>query len=430
MITKVLKSIKPVYFIFLILLLSLSIYLSFNAHCKIYSITLHHDGLGYYMYLPHVFIYHDFILEPGEDISGYNVAQGTNQIFDKYTYGVSVMILPFFLISHFLAYLTGNSLSGFSMFYVIGVMMAAAFYLVLGMFFLIKILSKYFRPAVVMLTLLAIYGGSNLYFYTIRDPAYSHVYSFFLFCLFIYLVPGFINSPTWKRSFLISMIFGLIFLIRPTNGVVLFYLILYEVYSKKDIIFKLRWLKQNMIKLLLLPVCCIVWMIPQLLYWHLVTNKWIVYSYIDEGFTFWDKPKIFHVLFSVQNGMFVYAPIAFFSFIGLCIAFYKNKFSASAIILILALSTYLFASWWCWWYGGAYGHRGYIEFFAFLSIPTAYLISLLYLQNPFIKFTGISLILMCILYSMLLNYAYAWPWEGPNWTWNSLLNALLIAFRK
>jgi hypothetical protein len=389
---------------------------------------MHHDGMGYYMYLPHVVIYHSFDLQPGEDMTGYGPVPGSRKIFDKYSYGTAVMMMPFFLVAHAVAYLTNSSPDGFSKFYDIGVMMAAVFYLVFGMFFLIRALSPFFSPLVLILALLGIYGGTNLYFYTIRDPAYSHVYSFFLFCILIYLTPGFIENTTWKRSIFFAIIFGWIFLIRPTNGVVILYPLLYNIYSLNDLKQRLNWIKVNLIKLCVLPLAAILWFIPQLLYWHSVLGRWQLYAYRHEGFIYWDKPKIFHVLFSVQNGVVIYAPITIFVAIGLLMGIIRKKISAPAIVLILAISTYIFASWWCWWYGGAYGHRGYIEYYAFMSIPIAYSLLHIIRSRSWMRYAGVFLFLLCIFYSMQMNYAYSWPWEGPGWTWHSYGRVVMKVF--
>lgn len=352
-------------------------------------------------------------------MSGYLVMPGTNLVFDKYTYGTALLMLPFFLICFIIDHIVGPPGNGFNAIYDIGVMLSAVFYLVLGMFFLVKTLAKSFKPIVVILALLGMYAGTNLYFYTIRDPAYSHVYSFFLFSLFIYLTPAFIKDTTWKKTLLMSLVFGLIFLVRPTNGVVIFYLLLYDVYTRKDLINRFYWIKQHFLQLSVFFAACVLLSFPQLLYWHSVLGKWQFNGYQNESFIYWNKPKILHVLFGVQNGMLIYAPIAFFSIIGLFIAAYRKMISAYAILLILGFSTYLFASWWCWWYGGAFGHRGYIEYFAFLAIPNAYVISLILNQKPLNKVLVLALFLICIVYTMLLTYAYAWPWEGAGWTWKT-----------
>ncbi len=389
---------------------------------------MHHDGLGYYMYLPNVFIYHNFEARNDEDQNGFVPQPGTNLIMDKYTYGTAVMMLPFFLAAHSIAYISGAPQDGFGKIYDMGIMIAACFYLVIGMFFLIRSLSNYFTPITIIISLFAIFAGTNLYYYTIHEPAYSHVYSFFLFSVFIFLTPRYISNPNWKNTILISLIFGWIFLIRPTNGVVGLYLLLHNIHSWKDLSERWNWIKQHFLKLCLFPVASIILFIPQLIYWHAVLGKWQFDAYRNEKFIYWAQPKVFHVLFSVQNGMLIYAPVILFAIIGLGMAIYRKKLSGIAILIILGISTYVFASWWCWWYGGAYGHRGYIEYFAFLAIPMAYTVSLILKMKPVLKYGLLVLFLLCIVYSLQMNYAYSWPWEGPTWTWQTYGHVVGKAF--
>ena len=69
----------------------------------------HSDGNGYYMYLPAFFVYHDpgmhFLDQLAEDISGFSgtfFPMDTGQVVDKYTMGVAILQLPFFLAADIL----------------------------------------------------------------------------------------------------------------------------------------------------------------------------------------------------------------------------------------------------------------------------------------------------------------------------------------
>jgi hypothetical protein len=42
-----------------------------------------------------------------------------------------------------------------------------------------------------------------------------------------------------------------------------------------------------------------------------------------------------------------------------------------AIILFFLINIYIVFSWWCWWYGGAFGQRSLIESYALLALPFA-----------------------------------------------------------
>jgi len=41
-------------------------------------------------------------------------------------------------------------------------------------------------------------------------------------------------------------------------------------------------------------------------------------------------------------------------------------------LLILVFTLLSYSAWWCWWLGGAYGHRGFIDLYGLLAIPFAW----------------------------------------------------------
>ncbi len=79
----------------------------------------------------------------------------------------------------------GASADGFSAPYQIAVATAGLVYLVLGLGVLYRLLSRTFRPSVVMLTLVVLTFGTDLFHYGTYDNTFSHVYSFFLFACFL-----------------------------------------------------------------------------------------------------------------------------------------------------------------------------------------------------------------------------------------------------
>jgi hypothetical protein len=116
------------------------------------------------------------------------------------------------------------------------------------------------------------------------------------------------------------------------------------------------------------PLIMFLFWVPQLFYWKYITGQWVFYSYTGYGFSHWKSPYIGSVLFSIQNGFFVYSPIMLFAVLGLGLGLKKKIHSSPGVSLILLISIYLFASWEAWWFGGAYGHRAFIDLFPFLSL--------------------------------------------------------------
>src|SRR6185437_3399982 len=112
-------------------------------------------------------------------------------------------------------------------------------------------------------------------------------------------------------------------------------------------------------------------MIPQLLYWKEMVGHWVTYSYEGEGFIYWQHPKIPEVLFDTEDGLFLYAPILLFSVLGLIIWRKDKRTNSIGMSIVFAIITYVFASWWQWSFGAAYGQRCYIEYLPFLAFPMA-----------------------------------------------------------
>ncbi|MCF8229989.1 MAG: hypothetical protein K9J24_13665, partial [Bacteroidales bacterium] len=82
----------------------------------------------------------------------------------------------------------GQERNAFSPVYHWSLNVAAVFYLMAGMLLLGLFLKKHFRKLVVWLVLFSILAGTNLFYYSMDETGMSHVYSFFLFSLFLYLL--------------------------------------------------------------------------------------------------------------------------------------------------------------------------------------------------------------------------------------------------
>jgi hypothetical protein len=142
----------------------------------------------------------------------------------------------------------------------------------------------------------------------------------------------------------------------------------------------------------------------------------------NEGFAYWNKPKIAAVLFDVQNGLFLYSPLVLLMVSGIVLHFKRNKFQNIPSLIIFALAIYLFASWWAWWFGGAFGHRCYIEYYALLAFPlTGLYLSIAQSGSLLVKYGFFALVAFLMVFSVRLSYLYtslSGPWDGPDWRWN------------
>ena len=336
-----------------------------------------HDVVSYYSYLPSFFIYDDLSLmysdsldpQLKKDYVWYGIDENGKR-FLKYTMGVAYFYAPFFLIADNYVKLTDWERTGFNMPYKLSVQISSLFFLLLGLYFVSRFLLKYFNQYTVALCLISLALATNLYNYSLRDGGMSHVYSFFLYALYIFLIDSWHSKRISKYLLLIAPVLALMILVRPTHGLAILFLLLWKVDSIKGFSENIKFLFSNYKIILLSILLALLVFLPQLVYWKVFTGNWIFYSYSEEGF-FFNDPKILEGLLSFRKGWLIYSPIFIFTCLGLFFKdelFKKLKFVFYIFILI---QLYITFSWWCWWYGGSFGMRTLIDYSVLFTIPMA-----------------------------------------------------------
>lgn len=378
------------------------------------------DASGYYVYLPSTFIYHwdSEKLPSGIDTltgRGFSVDTSKDLIFTKYTSGISYLQLPFFAAAHLYAKISGEEANGFSQVYVNSLLFSGVFYVLLALFCLYYFLLDYFGKGPSLITCIAILACTNLYYYGIEHPGLSHVYSFFLICMSMLLIQK--NS---KHSLLIIVPASmLLILIRPTNVIAVLTLLFIHFDLNAYTIRQFLKVKNLYIGLLIGSV----FLIPQLLYWHSVSGNWLMYSYQNEGFIFWNRPYIAEVLLAACNGFLPYAPVFMLAFIGLI---WKplTRYNTWIVLTSFALITYLNASWWCWPFGCAYGGRAFIEYYPFLAIGLSSFINQMHERGKISRY-GIAFLLFTLAFlNLKLLYNYDDCFYGDTWDYHVIRDLL------
>lgn len=383
------------------------------------------DAEGYYLYLPAVLIHDGFEEVPVRTPYQFENFPGTNKRFTKYTYGVSVMQLPFFLVAHAYCKWSGSPATGYERPYINLIRVAGVFYLLLGLWFSGMVLARMkFSNFIIISTLVAMLLGTNLLHYAMREPSMSHIYSFALFAWLLYALPGFYRSPSFGKTVQVALLLGLLTLIRPTNIVAAILAVFYGATNREDLSARFAFFRKHFGMMLIIPLLAFLLWVPQFFYWKYISGHWLIYSYNDEGFTNWASPEIYRVLFDIQSGWILFSPLVVLPIIGLFIGAWRNVYESRAVLAVLLISLYLFASWWCWWFGGSFGHRSFVELYPLLMIPLAYL-SQLVLQLRQRIWRMLYLLLMAILtyYSLIMFERYF----GPHYTWETWHRAMQAA---
>ncbi len=340
------------------------------------------DAQGYYSYLPAIFIYQDLNFDFFEEIEGekgkyyepHNFYDYRNDFagkkVNKYFVGTAIVQTPFFLIAHFSTSLTGGDTDGFSALYMISISVAALFYLWLGLYFLNRLLKSYNINEINRgITLFACVFGTNLFCYAGAEPGMSHVFSFGLISAFLFHAKCYFQQQDKMYLIRLSALLGLIVLIRPTNALVVLVLpfIAGNFSSFKN---GLSFLFKNYKTLIISTLIFIGITSTQLIYYKLATGNFFVYSYNKEGFDF-SNPHFFNILFSYRKGLFLYTPLYLLSFSGLYFLWKKSAWQVMTFLSFFVVITYVFSSWWMWFYGGSFSSRVYVEYLPLFMILLA-----------------------------------------------------------
>lgn len=384
-----------------------------NWGSKAWPGMLESDAKGYYAYLPAVFIYHDLnfgFFDKIEKQKYYNPnlqydyrATGHGSIINKYYCGTAIAQLPFFLSAHALTLLTGADADGYSKLYMFSVSLAALFYLLLGLYFLNKLLLLYevkekHRALLIAMTAL----GTHAFNYAVVEPGMSHIYSFAFVCLFMYVVKLFFIKPTFRYAVFASLLLGIVVLIRPVN-VLLVFVVFFLAGSSNQLMQGLRYLVGRGVRSFFLPALVLGVASVQLIIYKLSTGAFIVYSYEREGFHFL-TPHMWDILFSYRKGLFLYTPVLLLSMPALFFLWKRSRYEVLTWLSFFLLITYIFSSWWMWFYGGSFSSRVYVEFIPLFIVPVGLWLSKM--SSLAIKRVVVVLLFLFLLLNQIQTFQY------------------------
>lgn len=395
---------------------------------KNWKSSLWADQGGYYLYLPALFKYDmeadrlppDTYINTGKTFS---IDSANNKILDKYACGVAVMQLPVYLLMDSYAKAAGNNTDGFSEDYHLIPPISAILFLIAGIFVLWLFLKNFFKSLFSLLIITILVFGTNVYYYAIYASGMSHIYSFFLFSLLLFLVGKLFIQKSKKEYLyigLIAFVLGMIVLVRPIN--ILAVLLLFAgVSGWKDVTERFRFFI-DWRKLTLMMVIGFVVLLPQLLYWYSISGNFFYYSYGDESFSNLLSPKLISFWFAPLNGLFTYNPLYFL--LVFIVAFFtiKKNYNAGITMLLFLLISYISASWHMYYFGCGFGARNIVEYSVIFAIPLGKFLQLLRSKTAFVIFP------LFIIFSIFINLRLSQKLErcffGQDWDWHEYTHIL------
>ncbi len=343
------------------------------------------DSNGYYLHIVSALIYHDVgsydlsiaamqverpdARDPREDVFGIRQTDiGKYSI--KYTLGVAVAELPFFMIAHGFALISPQyPANGWSAPYQLAIGMATLFYVMLGLILLLVVLQNWFSKAVSMTVIITLALATNI-LYHVSCITLAHGYLFFAHTLLIWNTIRFYRKPEAPRALVLGMCVGLIALLRVPEIMVAVVPLLWGVYNKKSL--QQRWaLLSAQPKLLGWSVLGFLLVFGiQLVYWKYVSGHWIYNSYGDEGFDF-RHPHILKGWFGYANGWLLYTPVMGLAVLGILLLYRYCKAALFPVVVFTALHVYLHYSYYAFTFFPGLGSRPMIDAYPLLAFSLA-----------------------------------------------------------
>lgn len=410
--------------IIFILLFGLLLFISinrFSRHPRFdYHSQLWADKAGYHVYLP-AFFYYDMDGSTMPDSIGYSTGTGFtitgDKIVTKYPIGVAVLHAPFFGIAAALDALQGETeYLGYTENQHLATNWSSVFYAVLGLFFLFTIAIRYWglsRQQAYLLLLLVL-GCTNLLYYSTRDGALSHSYSFFCFTVFLYYVYTFVySSPRWQDLTKAVVILLVAISARHVHVVFLAVILIYLLRRYRYVWKKIN--RQDWLKIFGIGTAIgILPLVLQLLYNQYAFGAYGASGYENETFSNWDNIKLLELWFAPDNGAILYSPVLVLAILASFIYAKEDKYLLYFPVLFMAISL-LYAAWWTPQLGCGFGNRGFTEFLVFFSIPIALLIKKC--SAGFKKGMTAGGVLVTV-YLFVLQWNFDGCWYGSShWDW-------------
>ena len=335
---------------------------------------LRDDAQGYYVYLPAIWVYHDFgLTDPrlAHPPWAFHHFPATGHNGDVYQFGVALLCSPLFLVARFAAVALGGHPNGYSTPEQVAAISTAVLMLCLGAWSLRRSLDRVHLKAIVVGAILCVVFGSSVFDYAVMDSLYSHIFAFGLVCALLPASEAWRDrSGSYRYAALLGVIAGLLTLVRLNDVIFLALPILYLVCAEPNLKkgFGELWARRG--EALVVVVVAFLVYLPQLIFLRYSAGFWTTNLYgVDLN---WFQPRVLDTLFSFDpHGFLPYAPVLALAAPGFVLMARNRESWAFPILATWLASFYVITSWPDWYYGSGFGLRPFVDSTGLLALPLA-----------------------------------------------------------
>lgn len=329
----------------------------------------------------------------------------SHYIFTFWTFGNSLLSLPFWLLGHALTYVSTLwnqhwTPNGFTIYYNIAIRFATAIFGLCEMVLCGFLLRKYATPRAVMAALVLALLGTPFYWYLFNFADGSHVPSSFAIALFLIVWSIYrASSRTAMTGFLLGILGAIVTMVKPNNGVIFLFPAAMWITEFKTIPMQTIGRQIFYVAMGGLIAFGLQFWIWQILFGNPMgpfLEKGVGHYYKFFEGRFW----LVDVLFSSYHGLFFAAPVLLLSFYGLFRLIRTDAAISIASLLAIAAQIVLMASDRYFWEGASFGLRRVLDWNPVFALGIAY--ALEHSKHAFVKVAAAA---ACV-WTMLLYLAY------------------------
>jgi hypothetical protein len=375
------------------------------------------DGQGYYAYLPSYLLYHDVSFKSliqghlaqsrtrfPPSAFGFSM-QPTGRWLDKYPVGEAILLLPFFLIGHYIALAMGVTADGYSHPEVYAAGLAGLVYTALGLSALGAALRRWFSEWVTAATLVVVTFGTSVFNYATYDAIFSHAFSFFAVSVMLLCAVRWYESPrSALRAALLGLAVGAVIAVRLTDVVLVSAVLLLGVGSRAALRERLLLFRAHIARVAVAVVAACAVLVPQVITWYLATHHMFVRPYPGESFYF-AHPHLIDSLISFRpHGLLPYAPVLAVALGGLVASWRSRRDLAIPVTLAFLPFWYLVASWWDWSFTAGFGDRAFNDIVPILAIPLAFVFASVSRPRTRVLVGAVCVVLVAVTFGLTVSY--------------------------
>lgn len=333
------------------------------------------DPVGYYVYLPSLIFDRDLdFANDYEHFRGIGYVDPdqertpTGKMPNPYPIGVAVLWLPFFLMGHLAALVTGSALNGFSPPYQIATYLGNAAYGFAGILLIFRLTDRLFERKVAFVATTLVWFASGVLYYLFPHGPMSHMASMFIVMLFITVWLTRREEMNLRDYIALGVLGGLAALVRWQN-------VLFLVLPAADFVVEARRRgvkREKALHVLAMVGAFLVVFFPQMIVWKVLYGSFVTVPQ-GAGFVSWFRPALFDVLFSSRHGLFTWTPVIVLAVIGLFM-FPKEK-RQLGYLLFAAFALQLYINSVAGWVGWSFGMRRFINCSGLFSLGLAAVIT-------------------------------------------------------